>query len=661
MRKISSLIIITIGVFVILSLGTTGFITLSAASKAIETETSKHLESLAQQKSSELETKLLTIESHIDGLNRMIQATLSYEQLTSDSKNYIEKKKTTLKRSVNETLQAMPNNLSSFIIFDSNVVSGLHSIFYTAVDGTYTYMQTPFSYNDLNIQSDETAWFHLPLIKKTGRWSDPYFDFYLEKFIITYSEPVIINDQAVAVVGTSILFEDFKRFISDIKIYDTGYAFLLNENHDILVHPIFQPDSNIRTVEDGLYIPISNKIHFYEHGTQQYNFYGDAKIMGFDHLYNGWVIGIEPPMREVHATINSVRKTYLIILSIAVIIFLVIGTFVGKYLTKPIEELNATVSNFELGSLDIPVDKTLLSHQSEIGTLAQNIENMRLRQRHAFDQLLHHNEELDTIVSERTSELTATNQELEATITSLKSAQSTIVEMREQEALNDLIQHLTHKLSSPIANGITASSFLLEKSKEYHFGNLKNCATEVEKSATIIYENHSQLKNILDSLKQLMDNHSEEESRNFPIKAHVNHMIKSKLTELHKENLEVIINGKEQLMVYLPMDLLTKLMNNLLNHSIRASEAIDDRSKIVISIQKIDNNLHIDYTDVIPWQTSIGERIFNPYYQAELTRGSSGLELYVIQHIIYKGFQGTITPYETDDHYLGFIIEIPEY
>jgi methyl-accepting chemotaxis protein len=510
------------------------------------------------------------------------------------------------------------------------------------------------------LSTDENMnWLRLPMLKEVGLWTDPYYDFFLQEYVITYSEPIFVNAKPVGVVGADILLKDFEQFVFNIEVYKTGYAFLINKNHDILAHPTLGIDANMRTIDNGTLIQASNYISLYQHGTFKYTFLGQNKIMGFDRLHNGWTIGVSPPIEEINTALISTRRSFFIVFITCIFVFLIIGMFLSRFFSRPIELLTETVIKIGKGHLETPVSYSLMEHPSEIGLLAKTINEMRIRQKKSFDKLVEHNETLDQEVAERTNDLLESNKKLEATVQSLTSAQQEISEMREQEAIHDLINHLANKLSTPVMTTITASNYLLTQTSSDRDGQTTIPIEKVSQSAHLIHNNQVQVKNILDSLKQLISSYSDEKARHLPLRAHLNHTLKNELSEHPSTKIDYELEGDEQLMIYLPMDLTTKLISNFLHHSIQATEIFDNQ-KIKITFSKENKLLHLNYHDIIPWQSGIREGIFDPHRQSEFTKGSKGLELYLIKHIVIKAFGGTITPFETDHHTLGFHIVIPE-
>ena len=72
-------------------------------------------------------------------------------------------------------------------------------------------------------------------------WLDPYIDPVLKINMISYVVPMYKDNILIGVVGMDIDFSYFDKTISDTKVYDTGYASLLDGKYDVLV------TSNLKT------------------------------------------------------------------------------------------------------------------------------------------------------------------------------------------------------------------------------------------------------------------------------------------------------------------------------------------------------------------------------------------------------------------------------
>ena len=70
------------------------------------------------------------------------------------------------------------------------------------------------------------------------------------------------------------------------------------------------------------------------------------------------------------------------------------------------------------------------------------------------------NTELENRVNERTSELSASNAELEKTIETLKGAQHQLIESEKLASLGSMVAGVAHELNTPLGNSVTATSSL---------------------------------------------------------------------------------------------------------------------------------------------------------------------------------------------------------
>lgn len=629
MRKTSVTLIIIITLWAIVAFATIGLTILSDASKAITTEVEAKLENFALVKTTELQTHLDNIESAVNRIASLTQTYLYDAKVTEITSVLSEDEfSQILELNLNYTFKDLSSVYDTFIITNPDVItSTIASSHKRNNEGYFMVTNSDALIKNISVQSDNNNWFYLPILRQKGFWSDPVFDAKINESVITYAEPIFLKDQVIAVIGAKMHFSDFKNFVSDIDIYEHGYAFLLNKNHDNLVHPIFDSDTNMRTLDDGLFIPISNKINSSTHGIQYYEFYGEEKIMAYAHLDNGWILCLTPSIADIKMSLVPIQNHFYSLLLLGIILFITIGFFALKILFKAIKKD---------GSINMHEQKHMMS----------------------MKKLQEKNEKLMAVLSTQSQDLDDIRRALNSSNEALEGAQHTIVELREQRMVIDLVQHITSKLSNPIATSMTAASYLIEKNNVPGQDNILPRQKDIYNSAKLISNNQEYMKNILDNLKQLTIGLNLERPRHFPIKAQVHHTISNELSVFAARDIKLSIDGDEQLMVYLPIDMFSKLMSDLIHHSIRVARAFSTND-LYIKLYKDEQFAHIIYEDLIPWQNGIDERIFNPYYQDEFSKDGCGLELYIIKHTVMKIFLGTIDTFKTENDRLAFHIRLP--
>ncbi|MDV7400622.1 hypothetical protein RZS08_54910, partial [Arthrospira platensis SPKY1] len=85
-------------------------------------------------------------------------------------------------------------------------------------------------------------WYQIPSMLQTTYWSEPYFDDGGGNALMaTYSVPVYSrkNGQRVfaAIATVDISLERLTDHVSQVRIFETGYAFMITRNGVAVTHP----------------------------------------------------------------------------------------------------------------------------------------------------------------------------------------------------------------------------------------------------------------------------------------------------------------------------------------------------------------------------------------------------------------------------------------
>ena len=98
----------------------------------------------------------------------------------------------------------------------------------------------------------ERDWYRLPMAANAPQWSEPYFDDEGgDTLMITYTVPIRRPQSgtpaAIGVVTADLQLDWLRRFISDVKIGQTGYGVVLSRSGRVIAHP----DSSLLAVQVG--------------------------------------------------------------------------------------------------------------------------------------------------------------------------------------------------------------------------------------------------------------------------------------------------------------------------------------------------------------------------------------------------------------------------
>ena len=215
--------------------------------------------------------------------------------------------------------------------------------------------------------------------------SIPYEDASSGQTVITVSTKIKKDDKTIGVLGIDIFMKDIKELINGIKLYDTGFAYVIDSEGYIVSYKDYDPSEELGKIEDGskesLVDPIlegeDKTFYSVEDGVKRVNSKYD--IIGTD-----WTLVVSVPETEV---MSGVHKLSVFMISIGAFFFvLILGLllWIIKSITSPIAALGKDME--KLADYDFSEEvKSGISKNSgrkdEIGSISRGTEKVveRLR------------------------------------------------------------------------------------------------------------------------------------------------------------------------------------------------------------------------------------------------------------------------------------------
>ncbi|MBF4692483.1 methyl-accepting chemotaxis protein [Fusibacter ferrireducens] len=346
------------------------------------------------------------------------------------------------------------------------------------------------------------GWYHNPKANGKGIWSETYDDPVIGEKLITYSTPIIKDGAFIGVAGVDITFDVFSEIISSIKVYDTGYAYLLNGNQDILVHPTLEQGINLTEIQNEDLSTLIDGINQNNTGLAYYTFNNMKKINAFKHLGNGWVVGVAPPLNEVFASLNTLVISFIGVGLVLMIISIVISIIVGRQIATPvvgITEIVKRIANLNLN--EAPEDSKWYRYNDETGTMARELDHMRLALVDFITTLKHQVDSLNqgsTQLSVSTSETSQSLVKVSATVSDL--AEGAFKQSRDtNDGIDKLIQ-LTDKI-----NDVTVDAkHMLNSSEKVNQVNIQTSNTLNDLKQNLVKTDNAivEISELIQGLKQ---------------------------------------------------------------------------------------------------------------------------------------------------------------
>ncbi len=261
-----------------------------------------------------------------------------------------------------------------------------HGFFYSKVGKTGFDEQEPLDARTLDPEDIEhTTWYYTPIQRGRPSWVGPYTAHFLgEMWISSYLVPIYKSGALIGVLGMDIPLDTLTEQISEIKIYDTGFACLRDEDGKILYHPELEIGSEL-----GEAYSISKDVFAQDNSGDKlmsYTYNGEKRKMYFGTLTNGLKLVITVPERELNAAwMQFVRVITMIALAViaayTVILFLIMGV-----ITSPLRRLTVASKRLAAGDYDVELD---YHGQDEVGELTAAFSEMRDQLKLYIDDLNH--------------------------------------------------------------------------------------------------------------------------------------------------------------------------------------------------------------------------------------------------------------------------------
>ena len=273
-------------------------------------------------------------------------------------------------RGIFETTAYRTNGvLTYYYRIDPSVSSEVKGFWYTNLDGNgFTEHEvTDITQYDTN-DTSHLVWYTVPKATGDGIWIPPYITDNLDVRVISYNIPVYFKDMFIGVVGIEIDYTTMANEVNSLKLYKNGYAFINDEDGNIVYHPYIDVTS---LAEDQKPKVPSGLLS--EETVVKYVYNGTEKEAVWLKLSNGMRLNVTVPISEI----NSGWQRMIIIIVIISAVLLVVSVFLTmrftRRITKPLRELTEAAVQVDKGNYDVDLD---YSGGDEVGILTRTFNQL---------------------------------------------------------------------------------------------------------------------------------------------------------------------------------------------------------------------------------------------------------------------------------------------
>lgn len=556
-------------------------------------------------------------------------------------------------------------------------------------------------------------WYEIP--KELGKsvWSEPYFDEGgVDQLVSTYSVPIYDRRHGqkkfAGILTIDLSLDWFQKNVSDIKVYETGYGFLISKNGVMVSHPVkdFIMNETIFSIADERDSPglreIGRKMIRGETGFGKiaYNNIrnGEPSWLAYAPVtLNGWSIGVVFPVDEFMADATHLSRVIGMLAAGGFVAILIILIVIAQSITKPLRQLTLASEKFAQG--DFEVELPVIRSKDEIGRLNTSFISMqkKLAQtisdlREASEQLLRSNEKLEEYnrtleqkVDERTLELRQKHDELDAAFQKLKAAQAQLVQSEKMASLGQLTAGIAHEIKNPLNFVNNFSELSVELTREILeeldklSGHLE--PRDMEYLTGIINDLQGNVKKInehgkrADSIIRGMLLHSRGKSGerqptdiNTLLAEYVNlgyHGMRA-TDNTFNIKLESDYDPSLGMISVVPQDI-SRVFLNMINNACYATAQKKKELKdsyfplLKVSTKDLGDTVEIRIRDNGKGMPAeVAEKVFNPFFTTKPAGSGTGLGLSISFDIIVQQHRGQLRVESVEGEYAEFIIILPK-
>lgn len=275
------------------------------------------------------------------------------------------------------------------------------------------------------------SWYKIAKSTKKIFWSEVYGGVQEPILAITASLP-LLNDRGdvVGVFGSDILLSKLATYIQTLEISDNGQAYLVEPNglliatsskDKLFLNEANQIDRvNAEKSENPIIIESWKIVNEIKQQNDTFNFKtAKYKIAGQDYYLDiskysykdnvNWYLVIAIPESDFTKGINSLFLKLTALMSIILLLTVLFGVGIGKWVVEPIKVLNEKVLDIKNGNFGVQIETERRDVLGQLTTsfndMAQKLKEFYATLKQKNNELENLNVNLENIVKDRTEEL----------------------------------------------------------------------------------------------------------------------------------------------------------------------------------------------------------------------------------------------------------------
>ncbi len=367
MKKIASVIFIAIVACAVLATIITKEVSVNMAKNGLKKEATEKLEAMSNQYANQMRSTMVKYETLIKDISNYVDSIYETDMLgdIEYNKEYLVVMNGFIKSCIedDDTLQGL------YIFLNPEFTDIMQGIWFDGGEEVDADWQSEY---DAYVAKDESWDFYYNAIEE-GRasWIEPYIEESNGMMVISYVAPIYKGGKLLGVVGMDMNFDGFKDLVNSIKLYETGRAFLVDEEEGFIIDKVYSTDEFIK---DAGYTNLSEALKHSESGILVETVDDESYYIGFAKMSSDFTLATIVLEDEVMSEINQLNKIVTILAVVIAVVCLVISRIIGNNISKPIVKVSEDMQLMKDGNFTGTKYTQYLKRRNEVGILSRSME-----------------------------------------------------------------------------------------------------------------------------------------------------------------------------------------------------------------------------------------------------------------------------------------------
>lgn len=328
------LLVLTTAILTAIVIGEAGIFT---AKQIIRDNSGQVMNLMCSEKARELDSTFLCIEQSVQVLAEYALQQLDVERLKTDT-DYVEEYTKTLQEVAVTSANSTTGAIAVYVRYNPEFTAPTSGLFWSKTgDGEKFKELTPTDFSIYEpTDTERVGWYYIPVETGEPLWMLPYQNQNINVLMISYVIPLYKDGEEIGIVGMDIDYSVIMEMVKNIRIYESGYAFLSSQDESI--DKILSDENQSVVIQS---------------------------------LKNGMDLLLVVPTEEINHDANRLVRMIFVAVFLICALFVVVAVVVARHIVRPLQELNLATQKIVSGDLSINLTPTT---KDEVGALTKSFQ-----------------------------------------------------------------------------------------------------------------------------------------------------------------------------------------------------------------------------------------------------------------------------------------------